>query len=116
MARRQLRGVRAVGRTVLVRGVHARRIRPDVSGVATVPAGGCSGRSIIRAELHAAPGSSEYRLRARTPRRYRSSSRPRVGIGRLSPSECTPREGPGRWQGVWFGHVPPICPNPNPKR
>ncbi len=54
IARRQLRGVRAVGRIVLVRGVHARRIRPGVSGVATVPAGRCSGAS--------SPGLSCLRL------------------------------------------------------
>ena len=51
-------------------------------------------RPSTRAELPAAPGSGEHRLHARSLRRQRVSARPGVGIGRPSPSECTPREGP----------------------
>lgn len=81
-----------------------------------MPAGRCSGAPAPGLSCLAAPGSGEDRLPERHARRYRVSARAGVGIGRSNASECRPREGRCDRQGVWFGHVRPIRPNPNPKR
>ena len=88
--------------------VHVRR--PARAGGAVL------GRPSTRVELPAAPGSGEHRLPWTALPRYRVIARTGVGIGRPCPSEWRPREGPGHWEGVWFGHVRPIRPDPNPKR
>lgn len=71
----QLGGVRALGRIVPVWGVHARRIRPDVSGVATVPARRCSGAPSHGLSCLRLPGPAGRPAGTDCPREARGGNR-----------------------------------------